>query len=93
MVNNADTRQVIILSVLLLFVAMWLYTEIVEYQNRSRFVEEVNEFMQKGDRYTKEDAQADRAALMERVNQLEKARNGNQSTEAMQEASLPTSEP
>ena len=72
---------------------MWLYTEIVEYQNRSRFVEEVNEFMQKGDRYTKEDAKADRAALMERVNQLEKARNGNQSTEAMQEASLPTSEP
>ena len=93
MQNNADTRQVIILSVLLLFVSMWLYTEVVEYQNRTRFVEEVNDFMQKGDRYTKEDAKADRAALMERVNQLEKARNGNQSTEAMQEASLPTSEP
>lgn len=71
--NNSDTRQVITLGVLLLFVSMWLYTEIVEYHNRTLFVEEVNEFMQEGDRYTKEDAQADRAALMERVNQLEKA--------------------
>lgn len=68
MQNNADTRQVIILTVLVIFVAMWLYTEITEYQNRSAFVEEVNDFMHKGDRFT----QPEGDALESRVKKLER---------------------
>ena len=70
MQNNADTRQVIILSVLLLFVSMWLYTEIMEYQNRTSFVEEVNDFMYKGDRFTKEKGD-ELEARVEKLEQVE----------------------
>ena len=68
MQNNADNRQIIILSVLLLFVVMWLYTEITEYRNRSAFVEEVNDFMYKGDRFT----QPEGDELESRVEKLER---------------------
>ena len=41
-----------VLFILLMFWSAWLYTEITEYSQRSKFTHEVSDFMHKGDRFT-----------------------------------------
>jgi len=59
-------RHIIVL--LILFWAMWLYTEVDEGLKRKRFNQEVKEFMHRGDRFTRQEGDE----LKARVRQLEK---------------------
>jgi len=47
----------VMLILILVFFASWLYTEVVEHFDRVAFVEEVNDFMHRGDRFTLEDGE------------------------------------
>jgi hypothetical protein len=49
---NSSSRWSV--AVLILFFFLWIWTEIIEYQARDNFTKEVNEFMHKGDRFTKQ---------------------------------------
>lgn len=46
-----------IFIVLVVFWCMWFYTEVKEYFERDDFQERVTEFMNNGERFTKEDGE------------------------------------
>jgi len=56
-----------VFALLVLFWAAWLYTEISEYLERQDQWESVNQFMSKGDRFSREDG----AELEARIEALE----------------------
>ena len=45
------------IALILIFFASWLYTEIIEHVKRAEFVNEVEDFMHRGDRFTREDGE------------------------------------
>jgi len=51
-------RDLLILLILFTFWGMWLYTEFTEYDDRENFKKEVTRFMERGDRFTQQDASA-----------------------------------
>lgn len=67
MSESREYRSMVIMWLLIIFIAMWAYTEISEYIARDLFVEEVNNFMHKGDRFTQREGDA----LEERIRALE----------------------
>ena len=44
--------------VIIVFFALWCYTEVTEYLERDKFVDDVTSFMGAGDRFTKQQAEA-----------------------------------
>ena len=65
---SQDARAWITLGLVALFLSLWIWTELTEYEERSNFNTEVIEFVSKGDRFT----QAEGDALTKRVEKLEK---------------------
>jgi len=59
-------RQNITLSLVSVFLTLWLYSEIVQFHDREAHLKRVNEFMASGERFTKQDA----AALETEIAQL-----------------------
>ena len=53
---DKELKSSLTLMLLVLFLLVWSWTEITEYQNRTDFVQGVTEFVSKGDRFTKQDA-------------------------------------
>jgi len=53
------------------FFAMWLYTEVTEYEARDKFYREVDDFMHKGERFTADQGRA----LQARIDELERRLN------------------
>ena len=60
------------LCLLLAFILMWLYTEVAEHFARDDFTEEVQNFIESGDRYTSEQGYN----LCVRVRHLETTHHG-----------------
>ena len=54
----ADIKPRHVFALLVVFWAAWLYTEISEYIERQDQWESVNQFMNKGDRFSREDGDA-----------------------------------
>lgn len=69
MVGRDSIKLWHLLIILILFWGSWVYVEISDYKRRDNFVEEVDAFMHKGDRFTKQRG----VALEHRVDDLEKA--------------------
>lgn len=57
-----------ILLLLTVFWSAWLWTEVTEYLERQKVIEQMSDFVNKGDRFTKEDGDA----LIKRIERLEK---------------------
>ena len=45
------------IALIVIFFASWLYTEIIEHVKRVEFKEHVEAFMNRGDRFTREDGE------------------------------------
>jgi hypothetical protein len=56
---------------LLVFFAMWLYTEFTEYNERDAFYQEVSNFMYKGERFTADDGRALKARIEKLESEIE----------------------
>ena len=52
----SDIRSTLILVLLTGFLCAWAYTEITEEHQRQEFQSDVQSFMYKGDRFTRDDA-------------------------------------
>ena len=65
---NRETRSIWTLTLLTVFLTLWLYTEFSEYFERDLFQQNVEKFMQKGGRFTEERG----AELENRVSELER---------------------
>jgi len=68
---STDTKAWLTLGTILLFMGLWAWTELTEYEERSNFNTEVIEFVSKGDRFTQEEGDA----LTSRVKKLEEKKD------------------
>jgi len=70
MVAEPKIRALHIFTLLLVFWCAWLYTEVTEHISRSAHEAEVDAFMSRGDRFTREMGEE----LEARITELEKER-------------------
>jgi hypothetical protein len=74
--NRPDLQLTVLLVLMVVYLAMWTYTEVTEYKERDAFVQEVYDFMRDGKLYPTVKGEALEARVGKIENWIEEQEDG-----------------